>query len=185
MSLDKFVQEYDDHYVRFGRQGSGTGEWEVKYKLWLKAGYDGGSVLDYGCGWGAMIPAVKGEYVGVDISKTAIDIGKKMFDSDLRVMTPGNLKLNRKFDFVAAQSVFTHVPKESAEICLKDITRHMKGISFMDVLHGRPSGEKNIVHYEETEWLDLLESAGLKAEHIETINWRGYVHDYYKCSQQS
>lgn len=187
MSVDEYIENYDNHYIQNGKSGSGTGEYEIKLQLWYDAGYkDTMTVLDYGCGWGAMIPAIKNTslYTGVDISKTAIDMGKEMFKGvRFEVMTPGKLNLKSTFDFVAAQSVFTHTPKDTTLSCLKDIKKHLKGFAIIDILHGEDNpSDWHVRHYSEDEWLHYIKQAGMKAEYLKNIQWAGGNHAYYKVS---
>lgn len=189
-TLEEYLNHYEGHYGGRVKGGAGTGEWEIKFQLWKDIGYkDGMSVLDYGSGWGAMLPAIKdhSKYVGVDIAPTAISMGQEYFpDATFEVMLPGKLELNKTFDFVAAQSVFTHTPKFTTLECLLDIKRHLKkgGFALIDVLHGEDNpNDIHVRYYDVTEWLKYIKDAGLKAEHVKSIQWPGGLHQYYKVTQ--
>lgn len=81
-------------------------------------------------------------YYGVDISKGILEAGKKfLYESKLEHKSPvlkinTNLKFNNfqgeVFDFILAQSVFTHMPLRDIDECFKNIHKvmHNKTIFF-------------------------------------------------------
>lgn len=194
VSMQDYIKHYDDHYKAHGLQGSGTGEYEIKLRLWREIGYtDGMTVLDYGCGWGAMLPGItnKEGYCGVDVSAEAIRIGRQKFPGVwMQDFVPGELQefITRKhqFDFVCAQSVFTHTPKHSVLTCLKDIKDVMSGFALIDILIGDDQPDNIHVRYykDEDEWFWYLDKAGLKGEFVKNIQWPGGLHYYYKVTKK-
>jgi len=181
----EYVKHYDDHYKGSGKAGAGTGEWQIKIELWRKFGYeDGMSVLDYGCGWGAMLPGItnKKDYLGVDISPEAIRLGHiEHPDAKLEVFKNGELHTG-KFDWVVASSVFTHTPFITAVDSLKDIKQAMKKYAFVDILTGTDRSEDiHIRHYADGQWEKYLEAAGLKGEPCAVLRWPGdFYHHYWR-----
>lgn len=178
---------YNNMYVSSGKSASGTGEWKIKEAMWREVGYeDWMSVLDYGCGWGAMFPAVndRQRYVGVDISPQAIEIGKSEFsDVDFRSFTMGELALDKKFDFIVAMSVFTHVPHENVDECLQDIHRHMDptGFGLIDILEGEDQTNHPYIHWWNLdEFGKVLDKNGFGSEFAKKIKWPGFEHTYLK-----
>jgi SAM-dependent methyltransferase len=93
-------------------------------------------LLDYGCGVlrlaHALLPYLpKGHYVGVDIAGERLEKGRALLakrgiaDDAYRVLVVQDCKLKElqgeKFDFVWAQSVFTHMPLEDIEEMLTSL----------------------------------------------------------------
>lgn len=183
--IAKYVEHYDNHYKLSGLRGAGTGEFMIKLQLWYAQGYkDGMSVLDYGCGWGAMLPGItnKKDYLGVDISPEAIRLAKLEFPgSKFEVSQIGKLKTG-KFDWVAAMSVFTHTPFETTLDSLRDIKQAMKGPALVDFMVGEDNPKDiHVRHYGLGEWEKYLKQAGLKGTPAKTIMWPGNnLHHYWK-----
>lgn len=185
-SKQDYIDHYDNHYKRSGLSGSGTGEYLQKIAMWYDLGYkDGMTVLDYGSGWGAMLPGItnKKGYLGVDISPEAIRLGREKFPNvQFRVFEMGQLK-DKKFDWVCAQSVFTHTPKDTVAECLEDLRGVMKDKALVDVLYGQDNpSDMHVRHYEPEEWNRILEDNGFDYEHVKSISFPGGKHEYYLIS---
>lgn len=129
---------------------SAVGEWdkdigELQFEFLKDEGLEpSDSLLDLGCGTlrggRYFIPYLNpGKYMGLDISNEAISEGKKILgkellrqkDVELRVNNDLRFEeVNREFDFVIAQSVFTHLPEEEIRECLQNIGKILKDNGF-------------------------------------------------------
>jgi SAM-dependent methyltransferase len=105
-------------------------------------------LLDIGCGtlragrhFIAYLDAER--YTGLDISKKAIEFARKLVVDErlsqkrptLVVSADNDLRLNefagKEFDFILAQSVFTHLPADAIDECMRNVGRVMAhGASF-------------------------------------------------------
>lgn len=186
MSLLDYVKHYDGHYAREGEKASGQLTWKPQYELWRKQGFKQGmTILDYGCGVGIMVEALKApnKYLGVDISEKAIKLARKRYpEAHFEVSEMGKLRTGKK-DWVVAQSVFTHVPKEFVLICLADIKQALipKSIALIDVLIGEDkTNDDHVRHYTEDEWANYLKFAGLNGKKVADIEWVGFKHSFYR-----
>ncbi|URK16783.1 class I SAM-dependent methyltransferase [Thalassospira sp. GO-4] len=98
------------------------------------------SLFDYGCGpLGAGIHFIEylenNNYVGADISSKFLKLGMKKLDElrlssknvELHHCSAGDLSAlpDRKFDYIWAQSVLTHMPAEDVEYLYSQISRFM------------------------------------------------------------
>jgi len=98
-------------------------------------------LLDLGCGslrggrWFIRYLQV-GNYWGIDISRNILEAGKRVLvDEGLEDKKP-NLIVNQgltfkelegcKFDYILAQSVFTHMPEEDIEECFRNLNKILK-----------------------------------------------------------
>jgi trans-aconitate methyltransferase len=185
LTSEAYVEAYREHYRKNGKVASGTGEYVRKLELWYRIGYtDEMTVLDYGCGWGAMVRGIKNPslYHGVDIVPEAVDLARihnpgVSFD----VFEIGSLDA-APADFVCAQSVFTHALREDAPICLEDIFWAMndEGFGLIDILH-KPGHENLLLrYYDPKEWSELLEYVGFEGGLVDVIEWPTATHYYYK-----
>lgn len=180
-----YAKHYDDHYKRMGEAGSGQLVWKPQYEIWKLAGYkDGMSVLDYGCGVGVMSEAVKGDYLGVDISAEAIRLARLRYPKlDFDVIKIGKL-ITEPFDWIAAQSVFTHTPKIMVLDSLNDL-KQARGTLLIDILIGADNPlDEHVRHFTEDEWSDYLWKAGLKGEKVGEHDFVGYLHHYYRVTHE-
>jgi SAM-dependent methyltransferase len=136
--MDKFEEIRSFYNSKFQEFGSGIRSvgWStvesqrLRYQILLN-GEDlrGKSILDLGCGLGALIPLIKEQvgddfrYIGIDVSSNFISYCREQFSQENIEFLEGNfleLKLP-EVDFVFASGVFTlNVPgmKEYAEECL-------------------------------------------------------------------
>jgi SAM-dependent methyltransferase len=123
----------------------GTLQFEFLKKLGLLPNH---TFLDIGCGTlrggRHFIPYLKeGNYTGIDISPKAIEYAQKLVEEEklnnkrpnLIVSARKDLKFEefsgQSFDFILAQSVFTHLMPEHIEECFANIAKIMKsGSSF-------------------------------------------------------
>lgn len=184
---DEYVNAYRSHYRSQGYAGSGTGEYERKLGLWYRIGYeDWMTVLDYGCGWGAMVRGIKDTslYMGVDIAPEAVDLARQRHPNvRFESFEMGQLD-HPPVDFVAAQSVFTHARREDVADCLGDIRQVMKpeSIAIIDVLHTGGNDSLLLRHYQPDDWLATLNASGLEGTAVEVIEWPTATHTYYKVT---
>jgi SAM-dependent methyltransferase len=123
-------------------------------------------LLDIGCGTlrgGRLFIRYldRGNYYGMDISEEAIAWGKELVEREglsgkspqLAVNKSKNLKLNdykkEAFDYIFAQSVFSHLPKEMIIECFENIGNVMtnNGSFFFTFLRARNYGRIGIRDY--------------------------------------
>jgi len=127
----------------------------------LKSGH---KLLDYGCGVMRLRIWTEGtgvDYYGVDISKERIDTGLEMLKKNGIDMDPEkavavddyeltNLKV-RKFDFIWAASVYTHIPLDEIEISLKNL-RDMLNPGGKMIFTFSPSPSNEVVRMNQKDW---------------------------------
>lgn len=133
----EFYAELQDKKVQKGyayeRDGIGTGQFNFLKRHGLEPS---DRLLDIGCGnLRGGIHAIsflnKGNYAGMDISVEAINDGKEIIQKEgLKNKNP-TLIVNddllfaefedMQFDYVLAQSVFTHLPKKSLRECFENV----------------------------------------------------------------
>lgn len=178
----QYVDHYDLHYQHYGLDAAGTNETERKYDMWVSQGYKPDMrVLDYGCGTGVMSQFVKPKnYIGLDISKTAVELARRQFPGHLFESFKIGLAPLFKADMVVAHSVFTHTPFDTVSDSLEDIKKNM-GFAIIDILHGEDDPRDiHVRHYSPEHWRRRLAQAGLKGALIAEIAWNnGYTHHYY------
>lgn len=97
-----------------------------KLRLHLRKPFDLCSVLDYGCGWGSVIRYFMKDVPlsnlhACDPHKGIIQVAKDLnpqLDIVLSDSLPNSLPFARKFDFVYALSVWTHLSPVASDVCL-------------------------------------------------------------------
>lgn len=187
---EQYIEHYDNHYKNMGLAGAGTGEFEKKLDIWQRVGFKAKmKVLDYGCGWGAMLQGIKNPYLGVDISPEAVKLAKEKFPKKkFEVFEIGKLDVGT-FDFVAAMSVFSHCRFEDLQDSLGDIKRALKpdGIACIDFIEApERRQDEHIRQYPLTDFGNELTQAGFKYEVVDRINWgNGFTHTYLKVIHEN
>lgn len=180
---EAYIQHYVTHYANTGVNGSGTGEYEQKLELWRRFGYkDGMTVLDYGAGWGAVLPGITNHkgYLGVDIVPQACEIGREKFpDATFEVLEIGKLEAP-KFDWTVAMSVFTHALYSDVPDMLRDIRQSLTE-GMVDILEGEDTNDTHIRYWRLEDFLRVLEENGIHGEFADKIAWNnGHTHSYIK-----
>ena len=150
----------------------------------------GSTLLDYGCG--ALAAGIRfigylepGRYVGLDISAEVLREGERRLEratlADRRPalhLLDGPLEAvlgERRFDFLWAQSVLTHMPPEDILALLRDIRRHMHDGSqlFTTFAHttGKP-GQKQFKdwYYNREFFIDAAATHGFHVEFMSDWN---------------
>lgn len=190
MADKNYTDFYIKHYDQGGKGAAGTGEHVIKGSLWKRAGYKPGmSVLDYGCGWGAMVPEIHDPelYLGVDIVPKAIELAKQEFPGvRFQHFVSGELRKVGNFDLVVAMSVFTHIPYADVPAALSDIHQNMNdsGFGIIDILDGNKNPHHRYIHFWPLpEFETVLQEAGFSSLFLETIIWPGYTHTYLKIEK--
>ncbi|MDP3724884.1 MAG: methyltransferase [Nanoarchaeota archaeon] len=146
--LDAYAAHTDTRVAEGDYQKAIGGSWEemgkLQFEFLMKKGLEPGHrMFDIGCGTlrgGRHFIAYldQGNYTGFDISEEAIERGKRLVEEEglagkkpnLFVSKEKNLKFKelegKKFDFILAQSVLTHLPPEPIEECFENIGKIMK-----------------------------------------------------------
>ena len=184
-----YVSAYIHHYEINGKAGAGAGEGLSKLVRWKKAGFvDGMSLLDYGCGCGAILEGIKdkSDYLGVDIVPKAIEYARIDYpECTFRVITPGKLDTEKK-QFVGAGSVFTHTAKSLVDASLSDVKSAMdeSTLGIIDILEG--DSAKDTIHlsyWKLEDFQSKLLEHGIASEVIDRVKHpNGFEHTYLKIS---
>lgn len=185
----EYIDDYKKIYSDLKEGGSGGADYkrgQEYYDLPLKGGFkEGMSLLDYGCGWGAMCAGLDVDYFGCDIVPEAIDLAKKHFpNKSFEVLEMGKLNIEPK-DFCIALSVFTHCLYEDTDDCLGDIARNTKKGALIDILEGeREQSNLHIRYWNKEEFIKKLNDFGFKVKGEFKITAQfGYVHTYLICEK--
>lgn len=184
-----YVDSYVHHYEVNGRAGAGGGDGRNKLVRWEKAGFvDGMSLLDYGCGCGAILEGIKDKsgYLGVDIVPQAIEYARIDYpECTFRVFTPGNLKTEKK-QFVGAGSVFTHTAKDLVDKSLSDIKQAMDKdtLGIIDILEEcQKKDTRHISYWKLEDFQAKLLSHGIASKVIDKVKHpNGFEHTYLGIS---
>jgi len=180
-----YIKAYEDHYRNNGRLGAGGGDGKTKVTRWKKAGFvDGMSILDYGCGCGAILEGIedKSQYLGVDIVSQAIEYARLDYpECTFKVFTPGTLKTPKK-QFIGAGSVFTHTARDLVEQSIKDIKQAMNkdSLGIIDILEGDSNNNTiHLAYWNLQEFAELLLSHGIGSVQIDKVKHpNGFTHTY-------
>lgn len=164
--------------------------------------------LDVGCGslrgGVQFIPYLEpGHYYGIDINQDLIDAGRIELGEEIeRERKPtlvqmedfGFERLDQKFDYALAQSVFTHLPLNIIARCLINMDRVLKpGGTFFATFFENPGGKHNLepveqgdgvrshydrdpFHYSVDAFERICDGTGLEVEYIG--DWKHPRHQY-------
>lgn len=121
------------------------------------------SVVDFGCGLGTWLAVAKEigveKIVGVDgsyIDFTLLKIPRETFvEYDLRK----EISLKEKFDLAICLEVAEHLPEDSADLLLKNISRHSDIVLFSAAIPGQ-GGQKHINEQWSEYWEEKFSSYG-------------------------
>lgn len=109
------------------------------------------SVLDVGCGSGAILEALQRrlglhDVAGVDISPRAIEVASRRVSGDLRVLDVMSDPLDRKFDLVLSSQVIEHI--EDDITFLRRLRPLCRRYCFIGTMQGRMrASEASIGHF--------------------------------------
>jgi hypothetical protein len=141
---------YENKILQYGATSKGV-DWngedsqELRFKQLLKiVTSNEGSILDFGCGYGAMYPYLKKngldrmEYVGLDVSSSMRTEAEKLFGKDSGFSVIEKFEATNRYDYAVASGLFNvnlHVGnKEWKKHCLDLIScldiGSTKGFSF-------------------------------------------------------
>ena len=145
--------------------------------------------LDIGCGGlrgGIFVIEYldKGNYTGNDISASILEYGEKLLkERRLEYKSPhlyktDNLEFKelegKKFDYIHAQSVLTHMPPKDVEILIRNVPKVMhKNSIFLTTIFKSKTGSiydrrQKLNFYYPLSWMvKICESSGLKVEEID------------------
>ena len=144
-------------------------------------------LLDIGCG--ALRGGIhfieyldRGHYAGIDISEGILDAGRRLLPSDLGekkapvLIQNKDLELkefdNNMFDFLLAQSLFTHLPEDEIAVCLGSARRVMNGtgrfyFTVFESDEDRYDRDMENFHYTRGTVERLCGAAGLRLERLD------------------
>jgi len=147
---ERYLDAYSRHTdirVRMNPHEAVGGNWEEMGRLQLRFLIANGllsdhTLLDIGCGTlrggrHFINYLGRGRYWGIDISPEAVEYARRLLQSEQLADKEPRLLINREktltfkefagcsFDFLIAQSVFTHLPPEHIEECFRNIGRVM------------------------------------------------------------
>jgi len=184
---DAYIADYINIYKENGKDGSGAGLVDKAERIRLFGYDDKFSLLDYGCGWGAILSGINPkDYLGVDIVPQAIELARKEFpDRNFEVLEIGKLKTEPK-DFAIALSVFSHALYSDVPDCLNDISSNLKtgGGAIIDILEGDKKPTLNIHYWNLDKFIEELAQVGLKVlDSKKYTSSIGYVHTYLKLTK--
>lgn len=186
---EAYQKDYEQIYRDLKEGGSGGAEYkrgQDYYDLPKRGGFkDGMSLLDYGCGWGAMCVGLEvDDYYGCDIVPEAIELAKKHFpNKKFEVLQMGKLNIEPK-DFCIALSVFTHTLPQDVDDCLGDIARNTKKGALIDILAEKKESSLHIRYTDKDWFIKKLAEFGFKVTGEFDISAQyGYVHTYFICEK--
>lgn len=126
------------------------------------------SVLELGCGGGAMFNALRylggAEYIGVDINASAqaeSEIVKGSPTQFRALNLQQELDFGRKFDCVCSFEVFEHLREEASDEVIKSIRNHMTENSLFVGTISRVAGIYHINAHDRDWWMKKFEAHGL------------------------
>lgn len=187
VSREDYINGYILHYSENGRSGAGGGDGVGKIQRWKKAGFiDGMSVLDYGCGYGAILDGIsdRSKYLGVDIVPQAIDLARGLYpECRFAVLSPGKLD-GGQFDFVGAGSVFTHTARSVVGDSLLDISTAMapESVGIIDILEGdEMRNTLHLAYWKLSDFQEVLADYSIVSEVVDKVSHQnGFTHTYLK-----
>ena len=161
LDTERYIEEYakqTDMRVEENPQQAIGGMWEeigqLQFEYLVRNGLKPAhTLLDIGCGTlrgGRHFIRYMNEsnYYGIDISEKALKYARKLIDSEALLKKHPTLLLNSKknlkfeefqkieFDYILAQSVFTHLPKDMIIECINNIANIMhKDTMFFFTFH--------------------------------------------------
>jgi 2-polyprenyl-3-methyl-5-hydroxy-6-metoxy-1,4-benzoquinol methylase len=139
------------------------------------------TMLDIGCGAlrggkRFMNHLNSGNYTGMDINENIIETGKEKLDdefienNDPNIIVNNDLKFNefastKEFDYILAQSVFTHLPAEDIVECFENIDSIMNANSVFYATFSEGTDPTSFVNYgyDSTELVSMAEQHNLDA----------------------
>lgn len=146
LRADNYIEAYSAHTdLRVRRDGHAAaigGDWEAHGPLQLKFMRSRGmtpesSLLDFGCGTGRFarhaVPFLNpGNYTGMDISKGALGYALRLSEKEgwaarnpTFILGNGSMDVvcGKRFDFMWAHSIFTHLPPEIIDGIFAEVAR--------------------------------------------------------------
>lgn len=156
------------------------GEMQLAF-LRAKGLLPGNTLLDLGCGTlragRHLIPYLDtGKYTGVDISPEAIGFARRLVSEEglsdknpeLILNTDGDMRfdnLPHRFDYIIAQSVFTHLPESFIHECFANLGRILDGTFYFTIHAGERSRVAEKTFQYPVRWVrEIVESHGWKFE---------------------
>lgn len=189
---DNYLEAYSKHtdlrIINDGPDLAIGGDWEehgpLQLEFLIERGLKRNSLLlDFGCGTGRFarhaVPFLNDQcYIGIDISRGALDNALKLSDSEgwggkapVFIHGDGSLKQVKhlKFDFIWLHSVFTHLPPEIIRSILSDLSEMEFGEFLFTYKRRETPRRTGLKQYGyPPEWfISECQNLGLKAETLE------------------
>jgi len=178
LGFDKYNTTYTrNFYKRAIVNSDGGAKYLTKYLL---SKYKINSILDIGCGNGVYLrrfyeSGVK-KIIGIDISENALKESVISLDHIKLMDLSKYFNLNRKFDIVICIEVAEHIPGESSDLLVENISRHGNLIIFTAATPGQ-GGTDHINEQPKEYWISKFKKAGLNFDNKETIKLSKYLMD--------
>jgi SAM-dependent methyltransferase len=162
-SADKDSHTYDSLFYEYQREGSARSALSLLPAVIEALGV--GSVLDVGCGAGAWLSA----YRQLDIVDcTGVDgdyVDRSLLVIDQDAFHPRDITqpfdFQRKFDIVQCLEVAEHVPPQTSQALVDNLTRHGKMVLFSAAVPGQ-GGKGHINEQPYEYWRDLFVERGYR-----------------------
>src|SRR3989344_334927 len=114
--------------------------------------------------------------IGIDISENALKESVISLDHIKLMDLSKYFNLNRKFDIVICIEVAEHIPGESSDLLVENISRHGNLIIFTAATPGQ-GGTDHINEQPKEYWISKFKKAGLNFDNKETIKLSKYLMD--------
>ena len=160
--------------------------WRERYfemANWLWLNFKPEKVIDFGCGNGFIISMLKrcgASVIGVEGSSNALKHVPENVKGDVRIADITRPLNFGKYDLVISSEVAEHLPANSADVFLDNLTSHTKSVIFFTAAEPGQTGTHHINEQPHEYWIEKFNIRGFVLLEDKTQNMRKYLTKLWK-----
>lgn len=137
-----------------------------------------GGVVDVGCGTGRLQVLCHGPYLGLDITRSAVEYCLSRHRAAFQIQGAGDVCAPMPAQWVTAVSLFTHMLISERQAYLERFSGIAPNL-LVDIVPGPEGGEVRLAYAAVPSFEALLTATGYRIAAVTDRDWDGILHRFY------